>query len=53
LAARHKVPITFGSDAHAPSEVGAGFVEAVAQAQAAGYTHSCRFTQRRRAVSRF
>jgi histidinol-phosphatase (PHP family) len=48
LAAQHKVPITFGSDAHAPSEVGSAFAEAVALARSVGYTHSCRFDQRRR-----
>ena len=48
LAAQHGVPITFGSDAHAPHEVGMNFAEAVALAKSAGYTHSCRFTQRRR-----
>jgi histidinol-phosphatase (PHP family) len=32
-----RVPICFGSDAHAPGEVGAGFREAVALARAAGY----------------
>lgn len=46
-AAKHKVRITFGSDAHAPAEVGLNFVEAVALARAHGYTHCCRFTQRR------
>jgi histidinol-phosphatase (PHP family) len=51
LAAQHKIPITFGSDAHAPSEVGSAFAEAVAQAREVGYTRSCRFTQRRRTES--
>lgn len=46
LAAEMGVPITFASDAHAPTEVGANFAEAVALARGAGYTHSCRFTQR-------
>ena len=50
LAARLGVPITFGSDAHAPGEVGMNFPEAVESARAAGYTHCCRFTQRRREV---
>jgi len=48
LAAQQGVPITFGSDAHAPHEVGMNFAEAVALAKSAGYTHYCRFTQRRR-----
>jgi histidinol-phosphatase (PHP family) len=48
LAAKLGVPITFASDAHAPNEVGMNFDEAVALAKSAGYTHYCRFTQRRR-----
>jgi histidinol-phosphatase (PHP family) len=42
------VPITFGSDAHAPGEVGMNFAEAVQLARGTGYTHYCRFHQRRR-----
>ena len=42
------VPITFASDAHAPDQVGMNFAEAIALARSAGYTHSCRFTARRR-----
>jgi histidinol-phosphatase (PHP family) len=48
LAHGHGVPITFGSDAHAPLEVGMNFAEAVQLARATGYTHCCRFTGRRR-----
>ncbi|HEV2208230.1 MAG TPA: histidinol-phosphatase HisJ [Verrucomicrobiae bacterium] len=48
LAAQLGVPITFGSDAHAPQEVGLNLAEAVQLARAAGYTHSCRFTRRKR-----
>jgi histidinol-phosphatase (PHP family) len=48
LAARRKIPITFGSDAHAPGEVGSDFAAALELARAAGYTHSCRFDQRER-----
>jgi histidinol-phosphatase (PHP family) len=48
LAARKQVPITFGSDAHAPAEVGMDFGQAVALARAVGYTHSCKFAQRKR-----
>ncbi len=51
LAMQHKIPITFGSDAHAPTEVGSAFAEALALARAVGYTHSCRFTQRHRSES--
>lgn len=48
LAAEKKVAITFGSDAHAPNEVGMNFTEALKAATSAGYTHYCRFTQRKR-----
>lgn len=51
LAAQTGVPITFGSDAHAPEELGANFAEALQLARSAGYTHYCRFTQRQRAVA--
>ena len=47
-AAEIGVPITFASDAHAIGEVGMNFTEAIALARSAGYTHCCRFTQRRR-----
>lgn len=42
------VPITFGSDAHAPGEVGMDFLRAVELARNVGYTHWCRFSQRTR-----
>jgi histidinol-phosphatase (PHP family) len=45
------VPITFGSDAHAPGEVGADFDQAVALARSVGYTQCLRFTRRRREVT--
>jgi histidinol-phosphatase (PHP family) len=48
IARELQIPITFGSDAHAPEEVGLGFREAVELARRAGYTHSCRFDRRRR-----
>ena len=48
LAWKIGVPITFGSDAHAPGEVGMNFAEAMALARSVGYTHCRRFTQRRR-----
>ena len=53
LAAEIGVPITFGSDAHAPGEVAMNFSEAVQLARDAGYTHCCRFTQRKREDVRF
>lgn len=46
-AAQLGVPITFGSDAHAPGEVGWEFVAAVRLARSTGHTHWCRFTRRR------
>ena len=48
LAADLQVPITFGSDAHAPGEVGLNLTEAVALAPRVGYTHCCRFSQPKR-----
>ncbi len=47
-AAELGIPITFGSDAHTPGEVGMDFKVAVALAKSAGYRESCRFTKRRR-----
>ena len=47
LAGQRKVPITFGSDAHAPGEVGLAFGQAVALARSVGYSHCRRFSQRR------
>jgi histidinol-phosphatase (PHP family) len=46
LAHQTGVQITFGSDAHAPGEVGLNFAEALQLARAVGYTHALRFTQR-------
>lgn len=51
IAARKKVPITFGSDAHAPGEVGSDFSLALDLAKSVGYTQSCRFVQRRRSMA--
>ena len=48
LAFQKNVPITFGSDAHTPEEVGMGFTDAIGLARGVGYTESCRFNQRRR-----
>jgi histidinol-phosphatase (PHP family) len=48
LAHARGVPITFGSDAHAPEEVGLNFSEAVALARQMGYTTTCRFVRRQR-----
>ncbi len=49
-AFRIGVPITFGSDAHAPGEVGMSLDAAVESARTAGYTQSCRFTRRARSI---
>jgi histidinol-phosphatase (PHP family) len=53
LAAEIGVPITFGSDAHAPEEVGMNLAEAVELAQSAGYKEARRFKGRKREVVRF
>lgn len=44
LAHAEGVPITFGSDAHAPGEVGQDIGAAVLLARKCGYTHSLRFS---------
>jgi histidinol-phosphatase (PHP family) len=44
------VPITFGSDAHAPGEVGADFPAAVELARSVGYTECLQFAERQRRV---
>ena len=46
LAADLGVPITLGSDAHAPGEVGANFADAIALARRYGYTQRARFNRR-------
>ncbi|HHY86850.1 MAG TPA: histidinol-phosphatase HisJ family protein [Verrucomicrobia bacterium] len=46
LARQHRVPITFGSDAHAADEVGRDFASAVALAREAGYTSCLTYDQR-------
>jgi histidinol-phosphatase (PHP family) len=47
MAKEKGVAITFGSDAHAPGEVGMNFTEAIQLARAAGYTHTRCFTKRK------
>lgn len=47
LACEYHVPLTFGSDAHAPGEVGMNFQEAIQLARDSGYTRWRRFTQRK------
>jgi histidinol-phosphatase (PHP family) len=53
LAHERRVPITFGSDAHAPEEVGLDFDKAVQLAHEVGYTHCLRFNQRAAQESKF
>jgi histidinol-phosphatase (PHP family) len=50
LAFAKHVPITFGSDAHAPEEVGMNFVDAMELARSVGYGETCRFQRRQREV---
>jgi histidinol-phosphatase (PHP family) len=53
LAFQKNVPISFGSDAHAPQEVGMNFAEAVQLARSVGYTEACQFISRRRTMVKF
>jgi histidinol-phosphatase (PHP family) len=53
LAFQKGVPITFGSDAHAPEEVGMNFAEAIQLARGAGYTHCLRLAKRQRESVKF
>jgi histidinol-phosphatase (PHP family) len=48
LAADKGVPLTFGSDAHAPGEVGMNFAEAMDSARRAGFARYSTFTGRKR-----
>lgn len=47
LARERGIPLLFGSDAHAPSETGDGFDEAVSLAREAGFTSYVRFEKRK------
>jgi len=53
LAFQKGVPITFGSDAHAPEEVGMNFADAVQLARSVGYQDCCRFARRTRRMVKF
>jgi histidinol-phosphatase (PHP family) len=53
LAFQKGVPIAFGSDAHAPGEVGMNFAEAIRLARGVGYRESCRFAKRKRQMVEF
>jgi histidinol-phosphatase (PHP family) len=48
IAHRLNIPITLGSDAHVPQDVGQGFAKAATLARACGYDRICRFTLRKR-----
>ncbi len=52
LAFQNGVPITFGSDAHAPAEVGMNFAEAVRLARDIGYHDCCQFANRKRRMTK-
>ncbi len=48
LAFKKGVPITFGSDAHAPEEVGMNFNEAIQWVRSVGYAECLTFNRRKR-----
>lgn len=48
LLYKNKIPVTLGSDAHAPSEVGRHFRDAVAALKAVGYREVLSYEKRRR-----
>lgn len=47
-ACERGIPITFGSDAHKPERVASRFEDALNLAREAGYTHSLRFSKRKK-----
>lgn len=53
LAFRTGVPITFGSDAHAPGEVGMNFAEAIQLARSVGYKECRQFARRQKQAVTF
>ena len=53
LAFRKGVPITFGSDAHAPQEVGMNFAEAIQLARSVGYKEALRLAKRNKELVPF
>jgi histidinol-phosphatase (PHP family) len=53
LAFQKKVPITFGSDAHKPQEVGMDFSAAISLARETGYAEFCQFAQRKCRLIKF
>ena len=50
LAKTAGVPVLINSDAHTPGDVGAGFEETIALAKDVGFSHTVRFTGRRRSA---
>ncbi len=48
LLKQNRVPITFGSDAHRPSDVGRCFDQAIELAEEVGYKRACTFEARKR-----
>lgn len=48
LAAAANIPLVISSDAHAPTEVGRSFPEAIELAKTCGFRQTCRFEQRKR-----
>ena len=48
LAKAAGVPMLINSDAHTPGDVGAGFEETIALAKSVGFTHTVRFSKRKR-----
>ena len=53
LAFAKGVPITFGSDAHKPEEVGMNFAEAIHLARSVGYKECWKLAGRKRKMERF
>ncbi|MBV9462976.1 MAG: histidinol-phosphatase HisJ family protein [Verrucomicrobiae bacterium] len=53
IAREMKIPISIGSDAHAPGEVGMNFSEAIGLAKKAGYKESVRFEGGKRMLRAF
>jgi len=53
IAFQKSVPICFGSDAHAPEEVGMNFPEAISLARKVGYKEFCQFEKRKRTFTKF
>lgn len=53
LAFSKGIPITFGSDAHAPEEIGMDFNQAIQLARSVGYEECCRLAGRKVEVANF